>query len=126
MAETQLESSTINFPAGNGGSGTLARLYEDGFSAAEKSKIAKNKNEYEEACELLKEAVQCFIEASGLEQDARKVELLRSKMIDFVQDISDLKTLAAAQRGTGRSEKPAAKRDRGGGGEVFEKCCPCR
>ena len=61
----------------------MLQLYEDGFAAAENSKRAKNNHEYEEACELLKEAAQCFIEASALEKDLKKVELLRAKNVRF-------------------------------------------
>ena len=58
----------------------------------------KSENKYYQACELLKEAVQLFLEISELEQDSKKIELLRSKTIEFVQDITDLNVLANAQK----------------------------
>ena len=42
--------------------------------------------------------MQLFLEISELEQDSRKIELLRSKTIEFVQDITDLNVLASAQK----------------------------
>lgn len=74
----------------------LSQLYADGFEAAEKSAAAKKAKNYAEACALLKEAVQFFLEAADIEPDKRKTELLKAKTLDFVRDIADLNTLAKA------------------------------
>ena len=76
----------------------LKYLYTTAFDCAEKSNQLKKKHKYYQACELLKESVQIFLEISELEKDGRKIELLKSKTIEFVQDITDLNTLANAQK----------------------------
>jgi len=80
----------------------LKELYTVAFDCAKESNELKQKKKYYQACELLKESVQIFLEISELEQDTRKIELLKSKTIEFVQDITDLNHLANEQK---RSKK---------------------
>lgn len=86
----------------------LSQLYADGFEAAEKSAAAKKAKNYAEACALLKEAVQFFLEAADIEPDKRKTELLKAKTLDFVRDIADLNTLAKALSQTAMASVPGS------------------
>ena len=76
----------------------LNELYTLAFDCAKESNELKQKNKYYQACELLKESVQIFLEISEIEKDTRKIELLKSKTVEFVQDITDLTLLANEQK----------------------------